>query len=228
EGIASAGHDIDWMPTPDGPAPHHANDSIADFFGTSRTPLPFGWSYLDSADNAFDGYSSHVGYPGNAWNEGWSSLSWSDLTGEIDAGRPMMFLVDSSGNGGTDHFIPIIGYRTDPSQQYAAYTTWSNDPGVHWFDWKGMTNGDAWGIAAATYFHPSSSAPDLVSSETSVWPPSMAWGQDFTYFYKINNYGTVAAGGSRIRFYLSTNSAISGADYQLGSLYISSRANSGL
>ncbi|MFW6154252.1 MAG: CARDB domain-containing protein [Planctomycetota bacterium] len=227
-GIASEGHDDDWVPDPDAPPPHHADDSIADFFETSRDPLPYGWSYLSKADDAFIGYSDYVGYSAaHAWNEDWGDLTWADFTSEINAGRPMMFLVDSDGNGETDHFIPIIGYRTDPGQQYAAYTTWRNDSGIHWFDWQGMSDGDPWGIRAATLFRPSHSQPDLVTGHTSLWPPSLAWGDDFTYIYSIDNYGSVATGGFDVRFYLSTNSTISTLDYELHSMYVSSLGAAG-
>ncbi|NLF29546.1 MAG: hypothetical protein GX591_01520 [Planctomycetes bacterium] len=227
-GIASAGHNADWWPTPDGPPPYHTDDCIADFFGTSRDPRQAGWSGSGLADDAFMDYAAFVGYSDtHAWNESWGSLTWADLTGEIDAGRPMMFLVDSDGSGATDHFIPIIGYRTDPGLQYAAYTTWASDPGVHWFDWQPMAAGDPWGVALATFFHPSHTLPDLVSSYTGIWPPSLTWGDDFTYFYNVDNFGSVPAGGFDIRFYLSSNATISTSDHLLHSMHVASLAAAG-
>jgi len=62
----------------------------------------------------------------------------------------MLFLVDTDGNGSTDHFIPVIGYdaRADGGY-YACYTTWSEDEDVSWYKFRAM--GSAWGVGYATY-----------------------------------------------------------------------------
>ena len=124
-GIASAGHDTDYRSTPDRtpPPPYHTDDSIADFMGTSRDPLKYGWTSADKVDDGFIGYSDYRGYSvAHSWTEYYGSgFEWSDLTGEILAGRPMVFGVDSDADGRADHAVPVIGYRTDPSNQYACY-----------------------------------------------------------------------------------------------------------
>ncbi|HET6427428.1 MAG TPA: CARDB domain-containing protein, partial [Phycisphaerae bacterium] len=222
-GIASAGHDADWVPTPDAPAPHHADNSIADFMKTSRDPLPYGWSYFDDVDNAFIGYSDMGNYSAaHSWNETYGALTFTDLQNEINAGRPMVFLVDSDGNGGTDHFVPIIGYRTSPTNQYACYTTWSSDPGIHWFDWRGISAGDDWGIHGGTYFSPAYNAIDLAPTYANASPDTLVWGDSLTYNYSVKNYGTQASGGFYVKFYLSSNNYISaGTDYYLDYVWIS-------
>jgi hypothetical protein len=224
--LASVGHDADWWPEPDRQPPpdYHTDNSIADFFKTSRGSLKQGWSKGKYADDVFINFGNFVGYPaGHSWTTIYGyNFEWSDLVAEIDAGRPMMFLVDSDGDYETDHFIPVIGYRTEPYTQYAAYTTWSWDPGVHWFDFERMIAGYPWGISTATYFHPSYGSPDLAATDSNVTREPMVWGDSFTYEYGVKNYGTEAAGGFDIHYYMSRNETISTSDHYLGSSHVSS------
>jgi hypothetical protein len=127
--------------------PDPQDTSIADFFHTSET-LPYGWSYLSSADNAFTEYAAYRGYDDwSAWNSGFSRFSFTDLMYEIDNNSPLMFLVDTDGNGRTDHFVPIFGYN-DATMQYACYTTWSEGEDIRWHDYQSM--GNRWGVGYAT------------------------------------------------------------------------------
>jgi VCBS repeat-containing protein len=66
----------------------------------------------------------------------------------------MMFLVDSKGDGGTDHFVPVIGYddRGDDGKFYGCYTTWSENETVSWRQFRGMSDDYTWGVAYGTYF----------------------------------------------------------------------------
>ncbi|MGB2822088.1 MAG: C39 family peptidase, partial [Phycisphaerae bacterium] len=161
--------DYGWVDANGAPDPHpdmsdvnpsgaHADDCLADFMRTSRSSLGLthGRTSFDGIDDGLIAYSNRVGYSGGeASNEVFGSgLTWDDLVGEIDAEHPMVFLVDTDGNTETDHFVPVIGYRTTPSQQYACYTTWAIGPGIHWYDWQGVGEGNDWGIYAATFFHP--------------------------------------------------------------------------
>jgi hypothetical protein len=57
----------------------------------------------------------------------------------------MVFLVDTDGNGGTDHFVTAIGYRDQPSQQYAVWDTWTTKT-LRWENFKFIQNGVPWGI----------------------------------------------------------------------------------
>ena len=137
--------------------------SIADFFRTSEG-LPYGWSSQYYADDAFTGYASYRGYSDwDAWYEGFNSFSWDKFTTEIENGNPMMFLIDTDGNGGTDHFVPVIGYN-DVTYEYAFFTTWSEDETIQFKPFQGM--GNAWGIGYATYIKPG--APDPVSEPTTI------------------------------------------------------------
>ena len=143
--ISSPEHNAKYDPTPDDPGlPDPSDTSIADWFRTSEDPLDYGWSYLSYSDDAFSRYANYRGYTLNSWYEPYGDdwFAWSDLTGEIDAGRPLMFLVDSDGDGGTDHFVPVFGYedRIGAGQWYACYTTWSEFETVEWYQFRGMNS----------------------------------------------------------------------------------------
>jgi len=222
--IASAGHIADYAPTPDRvpPPAYHADDSIADFLLTSRDPSRHGSTAPANIPPGMEDYASWVGYTAsNAWADNWSSFTWAEFTNEIDNDRPMVFGVDTDGNGETDHSVPVFGYRTDPGNQFACYTTWSENPGVHWFDWQGMSAGDPWGIYQGRYFRPVSGSPDLAGTYTNVTPEPLVWGNSFTYHYGVENFGSANAGGSYLKFYLSSDATIANTDYYLDAQYIS-------
>lgn len=165
--ISSPEHNAKYDPHPDDPnLPDPPDTSIADFFHTSEG-LPYGWSYLSYADDAFTGYANYRGYNDwTSWNEGWGDFTWNDLVNEINADNPMMFLVDSNGDGGTDHFVPVLGYddRGNDGLWYGCYTTWSESETISWYQFQDM--GTDWGVGYATFIHPG----ELVIPE----PASMA------------------------------------------------------
>jgi len=130
------------------------NTSIACWFQTSVNQA-YGWSYLSYSDDAFTGYVQYRGYQCTSWYESYSSgeFTWQDLVDEINADHPVMFLVDTDGNGGTDHFVPVIGYddRGADGKYYGCYTTWSEDETVAWKEFRAM--GNTWGVGYATFAH---------------------------------------------------------------------------
>jgi len=79
-----------------------------------------------------------------AYHTGNGTLRWSVLVGEVDSGRPMVFLVDTDADGVTDHFVTVVGYRDEPCPQYGCLDTW--DTSIHWHDFTGMSPGQAWGV----------------------------------------------------------------------------------
>ncbi|MGB2823240.1 MAG: LEPR-XLL domain-containing protein, partial [Phycisphaerae bacterium] len=217
-----------WPPHP------HANDCVADFMATSISAYghSHGSTSGTSIEQGFDNYSSYVGYScANAKIRIFGEdLDFSMVQGEIDNGRPLVLLVDVDGNDETDHFVPVIGYRTSPTQQYACYTTWANDPGIHWFHWRGMASGNTWGVRAATLFNPCIAAPDLAATYSNVVQEPLAWGDSFTYEYAVKNFGSnVGYGGEEanagpftIRFVMSIDGTInSPPDHYLGELSVS-------
>jgi hypothetical protein len=151
--ISSPAHNAKYDPDPDDPnLPVPPFTSIADWFRTSVN-MAYGWSSLSYSDDAFTGYVTYRGYQCTSWYESYSSgaFTWQDLVDEVNADRPLLFLVDSDGDGGTDHFVPVFGYddRGDLGKYYACYTTWSEDETVAWKEFRGM--GNTWGIGYATF-----------------------------------------------------------------------------
>jgi hypothetical protein len=152
--ISSPAHNAKYDPTPDNTTwPVPAYTSIADWFHTSADPQEYGWSYLSYAAPSFSGYASYRGYQCTSWSEGYGAFTWQDLVGEINNGRPMLFLVDSDGNGGTDHFVPVFGYddRGVNGLYYACYTNWAEAESVSWYQFRPMASGQTWGVGYATF-----------------------------------------------------------------------------
>lgn len=132
----------------------HVNNSVADYMNTSRSTLglKYGWSYDNDLETGLVGFVQQKAstitvrntyYPG-------SYMSWSVLTQEINAQRPMVFLVDTDGDGGTDHFVTVIGYRESPTRQYASWDTWSTT--IRWEDFKPIATGVPWGVYSGHAF----------------------------------------------------------------------------
>ncbi len=131
----------------------HTSDSVGDFMRTSQSNHPsghnyYGWSWNIDMGPAFVNYvnsqnaSYSPGYSTYLWSTG--AMAWAVLTNEIDNGRPMVFLVDSDGDGSTDHFVPIVGYDPGPPQKYGCHDTWTQ--GIKWWTFQGMANGQQFGI----------------------------------------------------------------------------------
>ena len=175
QAMASDGHyadystPLDYAPDPIQPdkseAPpgdEHASDSVADFMETSFSSLDlyYGWSYYSRVDNALRGYTQYVNttygadYQYESWNESWGTFTWDRFVDEIDANSPLVFLVDSDGDGGTDHFVTAIGYRdTQGYPEYACLDTWDPAGQIRWERFRERAAGNEWGIHGATYFH---------------------------------------------------------------------------
>jgi hypothetical protein len=173
EAIASTGHyqdyslPLDYAPDPiqpdrsePPPGDEHPSDSLGDFMNTSWSSRSnyYGWSWYSDVDNALLGYTSYANnaygaaYTATAWNEAWGTFTWADFVAEINAYRPMVFLVDSNGDGATDHFVTAIGYRDIYGyQEYACLDTWAT--GVRWERFRAMSPSYAWGIYGATFYH---------------------------------------------------------------------------
>ncbi len=133
----------------------HVDNCVADFMRTSRSAIGnyYGWSWLSDVPDAFTLYADMVApalnpYADSRW---YYSISFEEYQAQIDAGYPVVLLVDTDGNGGTDHFITGIGYN-DATGEYACYNTW--DTQVHWFEWRPMEAGSTWGIYSVVVFDP--------------------------------------------------------------------------
>ena len=70
---------------------------------------------------------------------GSASLTFALLKQEIDAGRPLVLCVDSTGDGVTDHAVVGIGYReTSGYPEYACWDTWSRS--VRWERFRALSD----------------------------------------------------------------------------------------
>ncbi|MCP4216251.1 MAG: VCBS repeat-containing protein [bacterium] len=126
----------------------HTDNCIADFMYTSRSANNnyYGWSYSNHIKPSFENYMALVSsYTGTCTYYYYNNFSFAQLQTEIDNNRPMLTLVDTDGNGGTDHFVPIIGYNTiSGTDYYACLNTW--DSSIHWYEYRKMNSGRPWGI----------------------------------------------------------------------------------
>ncbi len=125
----------------------HTSDCIADFMQTSWSSKSnrYGWSWSNMIDDAFVNYiqQENTDYSVQTGYERYSSGSWDVYVNEINNNRPVVLLVDSDGDGSTDHFVTGIGYD-DANSTYAIYDTWDND--VHWYQWRELSDSYSWGI----------------------------------------------------------------------------------
>ena len=171
QAISSSGNYYDYCKPIDnygeGPSPRpdlseapigdeHPDDSIADFMETSQSVHEnyYGWSWYSKVDDAFKGYVEFTTpeYTAMAVNLRWGAFTWEIYKAEIDAGRPVVLLVDSNEDGWTDHFVTAIGYsEVNGEQMFACHDTW--DIGVHWYEFKKVQSGQLYGIYGATLFN---------------------------------------------------------------------------
>jgi hypothetical protein len=149
------------------PGDTHADNCVADFMFTSQSASSnyYGWSWFSHVGPAVENYVSWLdeGYIATSSNYYMgSSLTWTLLQNEIDAGRPMVFLVDTDANGGTDHFVTVVGYDSPGGvQKYGCLNTYTTS--VSWYNFQQMGSGVSWGVYGATTFQMdvSNHAPEL-------------------------------------------------------------------
>lgn len=127
----------------------HQSNCIADFRKTSWSSegLYYGWSWFEYCPGSIEAYASYRGYDIDAYivryEEG---LSFQVFKAAIDANMPVLVLVDTDGNGVSDHLSVVIGY-SDVTKQIGVYTTWNTD--TAWFYVRPA--GINWGIIAACF-----------------------------------------------------------------------------
>jgi uncharacterized protein (TIGR02145 family) len=132
----------------------HTSNSIGDFMKTSWSSRQnyWGWSWASDVAPAFSGFVSlknSLYIVTNSYIYFSNPDRWNLFKNEIDNNRPVVLLVDSNGDGSTDHFVTGIGYD-DNTSMYAIYDTWDNN--IHWYQWRSMSSGYAWGIYGFNIF----------------------------------------------------------------------------
>ena len=163
----------------------HASDSIADFMQTSRSVrgLSYGWSFTSMVGPAFADYVALADPPTTVtakdyYYDGYTAhrLTFAVLQAEIDAGRPLVLYVDSSGDGVSDHAVTGIGYReTGGYPEYACWDTWFTS--VRWSRFREVSSGYAWGVNGGTAFSltPSDPSVDVSRPVTTVSGADDGW-----------------------------------------------------
>ena len=125
----------------------HVSDCIADFMHTSWSADGnyYGWSYNYMIGASFVDFVDHVypAYGPTSHSYTGSSLTWALVKKQMNSGHPMVFLVDSDGDGYTDHFVTIIGYN-DTTDKYACWDTWYDT--VRWARFRPMSSSYKWGV----------------------------------------------------------------------------------
>lgn len=169
-------------PLPDKSEPpagdEHPSNSLGDFMHTSWSAVGnyYGWSWFSDVAPAFSGYIQYVnqttGSHYTAVTQKYymydGSLSWDLLKNEINAGRPVIFLVDSSGDGYTDHFVAVRGYdESGGVLYYGANNTWDTNSEPHWYEFGPMQSGKPWGVYGAITLQ----VQDISSLDHSVFLP---------------------------------------------------------
>ncbi|MFH1730049.1 MAG: LEPR-XLL domain-containing protein, partial [Planctomycetota bacterium] len=176
----------------------HDNNSVADWMYTSFSSRQnyYGWSWFSNIDDGFEGYAEYVGYAeADARNKTWGVFTWEAYVAEIDNDRPVGLIVDTNGDGWTDHFITGIGYD-ESTHQYAAYNTW--DRSVHWYDFKQISSGQRWGVYGATFFDPGPSAVDAVAPAAELAAANVTAPGATTYTFTVTYSDNVAVDVSDI------------------------------
>jgi hypothetical protein len=198
----------------------HTSNCVADFMETSWSSRGnrYGWSYYSEVPGSFIDYVNLVApqYNPTSANHTYSNFSFATYQNEIDNGRPVVLLVDSDGNGGTDHFVPAIGYD-DVANEYACLNTW--DMSIHWYQWRPMSASYSWGVYGATVFNVTvPGCPDLTPAIFTLGGNQSAYpGEEIgsRLGALVENIGTLYADSSWVGFYLSTNNIISTYDQLL-------------
>ncbi len=184
----------------------HPDECVADYMKTSQSHSGnfYGWSWFSHVEPSLLGYVNSLAQPysvsaGNLYMSYSPYLTWDSLRVEIDAGRPLVFLVDTDANGGTDHFVPVLGYDEIGGQRYyACYNTWDSD--LHWFEFEPMAAGQPWGIYGATWFHITNAGPlryfYLPAVFKNLSPTSRAAGGDSWPSYDQDVYSLGGSSGT--------------------------------
>ena len=156
--ISSPAHNAKYDPTPDNASLDvPENTSLACWFRTSVDPQQYGWSYSSAGQGAFTDYGAYRGYAFGATQvSNMNNAGWSTLVSQIDSGRPVMLLVDTNGDSGTDHFVAAFGYedRGAGGLWYGCYDTYSEVEVLMWKQFRPKALGNIYGVSTLTVVAP--------------------------------------------------------------------------
>ncbi|MBW1925215.1 MAG: hypothetical protein JRJ35_17315 [Deltaproteobacteria bacterium] len=141
-------------------------DILAEYLNTDSD----GWTLSNNVPSGLEAYAlNEGGYEFESANHYFSSLHPDELPSlvmsEIDAGRPLIFLVDTNSDGSSDHFVPVFGYEKDDVSEellnYEFYKNWSEDEIPFSENFTQAISGEDWGVNVVTTLVPLSE-PDPV------------------------------------------------------------------
>ncbi len=214
----------------------HESNSIADYMETSWSSRNnrYGCSWSDEVAQAFVGYvaqQNHL-YHAVSQNHLFSPSMWYYYKTEINNDRPVVLLVDSDGDGKSDHFVTGIGYDLS-DDTYGVYDTWDHQ--VHWFPWRPMSSNYSWGIhcmntqklyyrIASMPFPPAGGSVDgdtyYLAGETA---SLTAIPQTHFQFANWSEAGNIISTNETYSFMVSSNRSLT-ANFELKSYEISAEA----
>jgi hypothetical protein len=129
----------------------HASDSLADFLKTSWSVNKafYGWTW---SIDVKPGYESYVklasSYEPLMSYSHFGNITYQTLRNEIESRRPVVLLVDTDGDGESDHFVTAVGVLTEAGTDYiGVYHTW--DRLLHWYPYRTEAKGTTWGVRSA-------------------------------------------------------------------------------
>ena len=127
----------------------NVSNEISSIAGYCKTDIN-GNTTTTNALNGIKNYAAFKGYGMQATYTNFSlSTGWQLLVSEINAGRPMLFVVDSSGDGVADHMICTFGYDTNHDGDglyYACYTTDNEGETPYWYKFQTTSSSYKYGI----------------------------------------------------------------------------------
>lgn len=126
--------------------------SIADYMGTNSS----GGTYINRIAGGIRNYVSYRGY--DDWSVNNTTRDWDFFTAEIDAGRPMLFNVDTRGTGRVNHSITAFAYDLE-TMMYGFYSTWRESEEIWWQPFRAMSSSYSWGISNMIYVRPGEPDP---------------------------------------------------------------------
>ena len=123
--------------------PNHENNptSLADFIRTSNGFSDIGWTKVGM--ERYAGWRGHGGFKATQYDR--AKFGFERVMAEVDAGRPLLAIVDIDADGIWDHATAIAGY--DSSARTVAMVEYDKDHAVmKWFKYAPPRPGITYGI----------------------------------------------------------------------------------
>lgn len=179
------GYDTRILDASEGGRVHNPN-SIADYLLSSRSALDLndGWTLYAYEGVGVHGYAMHQGYDDfSSTHNDWGTFTFNDIVNEIDAGRPIILAVDADADNVNDHNVVVFGFDKS-TNRLLIHDGWDTTEDMWWIDFAGMSDGQDFGIVAATFVTPG----DNFTAEGTV------------QFLSIQNDGSGTAASYRQKF----------------------------